>query len=133
MQVQLKTYPKNLEKIRDLLSHRKDEMGFECSTERKLAQKECKRKQARSKGIKKQSPVYRDQIEYLYQIGAIDCIKKYKEWKTSLRLIQKQKETKKRSKPKRASNIAKSIDEKQGTIVDTANEDSTTKLEHKQY
>ena len=30
----------NLEKIRELLSHRKEEMGFECSKERKLARKE---------------------------------------------------------------------------------------------
>ena len=47
--------------------------------------------------------------------------------------MQKQKETKKRSKPKRDSNIAKSIDEKQGTTMDIANETSTTKLERKQY
>ena len=67
----------------------------------------------------------------MYQIGAIDCIKEYKEWKTNLVLILKQKETKKRSKPKRASNIAKSIDEKQGKIVDTANETPKTKLECK--
>ena len=29
--------PENLEKIRELLSHRKDEIGFECSRERELA------------------------------------------------------------------------------------------------
>ena len=69
----------NLEKTKELLSHRKEEMGFECSRERKLARKERRRKQARSKGIKKQPPVYRDQTEYLYQIGAIDCIKEYKQ------------------------------------------------------
>ena len=70
-------------------------------------------------------------MEYLYQIGAIDCIKEYKEWKTSLGLIQKQKETKKRSKPKRANHIAKSLDEKQGKTLNTPNETSTTKLERK--
>ena len=43
-------------------------------------------------------------------------------------MIQKQKETKKRSKPKRASNIAKSIDEKQGKTLNTTNETPTTKL-----
>ena len=48
-------------------------------------------------------------------------------------MIQKQKENKKRSKPKRASNIAKSIDEKQGKTEEKANEKPTTKLEHKQY
>ena len=53
----------NLEKIRDLLSHRNDEMGFECSRERKLARKERRRKQARSKGSKKKPPIYRDQME----------------------------------------------------------------------
>ena len=79
----------NLEKIKELLSHRNDEMGFECSRERKLARKERRRKQASTKGIKIQPPVYKDQTEYLYQIGAIDCIKEYKEWKTSLGLIQK--------------------------------------------
>ena len=104
----------DLEKIRELLSHRTSEMGLECSRERRLARKERRRKQARSKGIKKQPPVYRDQTKYLYNIGAIDYIKEYKEWKKSLGLIQKQKENKKRSKPKRASNIAKYIDEKQG-------------------
>ena len=70
-------------------------MQIECSRERRLARKGRIRKQARSKGIKKQPPIYKDQIEYLYNIGAIDCIKEYKEWKTSLGLIQKQKENKK--------------------------------------
>ena len=71
-------------------------------------------------------------MEYLYQIGAIYCIKEYKkEWKTSLGLIQKQKENKQRSKPKRASNIAKAIHEKQGKFEDNANEKPTTKLERK--
>ena len=69
----------NLEKIKELLSHRKDEIGFECSRERKLARKERRRKQARSKRIKKQPLVYRDQTKYLYQIGTIDYIKEYKE------------------------------------------------------
>ena len=46
-------YQENLEKIRELLSHVNDEVGFECSQERKLARKEQRRKQARSKGIKK--------------------------------------------------------------------------------
>ena len=67
----------------------------------------------------------------MYQIGAIDCIKEYKEWKTSLGFIQKQNENKKRSKTKRACNIAKSINEKQGKIEDKAKEKPTTKLEHK--
>ena len=85
----------NLKKIKELLSHRKREFGIEYSRERKLVRKEQRIKQAQSKGIKKQPPVYRDQTEYLYQIGAVDCIKEYKDWKTSLGLIQKQKETKK--------------------------------------
>ena len=121
----------SLEKIRELLSHRNEKMGFECSLERKLARKERRRKQARSKGIRKQPPTYNNQTEYLYQIGAIDCVKEYKEWKTSLGLIQKQNENKKRSKPKRACNIAKSLDEKQGKHEDKINEKPTTKLEHK--
>ena len=69
----------------------------------------------------------------MHQIGAIDCIKEYKEWKTSLGLIQKQKETKKRTKPKKANQIAKSLDEKQGKTLDFANEPPTTKLECKHY
>ena len=67
----------------------------------------------------------------MYQIGAIDCVKEYKEWKTSLGLIQKQTENKKRSKPKRACNIAKSLDEKQGKQEDKTNKKPTTKLERK--
>ena len=70
-------------------------------------------------------------MEYLYQIGAIDCIKEYKEWKTSLGLIKKQKENKKRSKPKWASSIAKAKDEKQGKTEDMSNEKPATKLERK--
>ena len=50
----------NLEKVRELLSHRNEKMEFECSLERKLARKERRRRQARSKGIRKQPPVYRD-------------------------------------------------------------------------
>ena len=73
----------NLEKVRELLSHRNERMEFECSQERRLARKERRRKQARSKGIRKQPPVYKNQTEYLYQIGAINCVKEYKEWKTS--------------------------------------------------
>ena len=102
----------NLEKVRELLSHRNGHIQFECSLERELARRERRKKQARSKGIRKQPPVYKDQREYLYQIGAIDCVKEYKEWKTSLGLIQKQNENKKRSKPKRACNISRSLDKK---------------------
>ena len=36
----------NMEKIKDLLSHRKSEFEFECSRERKLARKERREKQA---------------------------------------------------------------------------------------
>ena len=141
MQVRLKTHlavtmnptvdQENLEKIRELLRHRNEKMEFECSLEKKLARKERRRRQARSKGIRKQPPVYKDQTEYLYQIGAIDCVKEYKKWKTSLGLIQKHNENKKRSKPKRACNIAKYIDEKQGKTEDKAKENPITKLELK--
>ena len=48
-------------------------------------------------------------------------------------MIQKQKETKKRSKQKRANHIAKSLDEKQGKTLNTTNEPPTTKLECKHY
>ena len=51
----------NLEKIKELLSHRKDKLGLECSRKRRLARKEQGKKQAWSKGIKNQPPVYRDQ------------------------------------------------------------------------
>ena len=84
-----------------LLSHRNDEMGLECSQERRLARRERRRKQTRSKGIRKQQPLYKDQTEYLYNIGAIDCIKEYKEWKTSLGLIQKLKGKQKEIKTKK--------------------------------
>ena len=69
----------------------------------------------------------------MYQIGAIDCVKEYKEWKTSLALIHKQNENKKRSKPKRACNIARNLDEKQGKQEHNINEKPTTKLERKHY
>ena len=36
--------PENLEKIKELLSHRKEEFGLECSRERKLARKERRKK-----------------------------------------------------------------------------------------
>ena len=36
----------NIEKINELLSHRKSELGIECSRERKLARKERREKQA---------------------------------------------------------------------------------------
>ena len=48
-------------------------------------------------------------------------------------MIQKQKETKKRSKPKREDQIAKSFDEKQGKNLNSENEPPITKLQCKHY
>ena len=41
-----------MDKIKELLSHKKREFGIDYSRERKLAQKKQRKKQARSKGIK---------------------------------------------------------------------------------
>ena len=60
-------------------------------------------------------------------------MKEHKAWKASLATIQKQNENKKRSKPKRAGNLAKALDEKQGKTLNSENEPHTTKLERKHY
>ena len=79
-------------------------------------------------GYKKQHPIYKNKNDF-HKIGATYCIKDYKEWKTTLGIIQKTNELKVRNKPKRDSNIARSLDEKQGENANQEKEILKTKLE----
>ena len=118
-----------LEKVRILLKHR-ETMAFQESKPKGRTREERRKRQARSKGIKRPPPMLKGKNDYLYMVGAVDCIKAYNEWKTSFGLIQELKESKQkpqRNKPKKARTIAKQRDEnKSGTPSER--QSTTTKI-----
>ena len=84
-----------LEKVRLLLQEREPieleftPLQFQCI--RREQRENRKRKQAKSKG-RKRMPEFSNQTEFLLHIGATDCIKAHKKWKTTINSIHTKNE-----------------------------------------
>lgn len=125
-----------LEKIRILLRHREPQAGE--NADETLKQKQARQKrQAKSKGVKNPPPEIKGKNKYLHMVGAIDCIKQYDDWKTTLGLIQSwtqpKPQPKQRTKPVKAWSLAQKMDEAKQAENETSQKPKMTKLERKAH
>ena len=122
-----------LEKVRLLLREREaielefTPPQFQCI--RREQRENRKQKQAKSKG-RKRMPEFSNQTEFLFHIGATDCIKAHKKWKTTINSIHTKNEqtnetttNSRRGKKKTARALALSISSR--TQKESASQEST--------
>ena len=126
-----------LDKIRILLRQREPQTK-ELETETIKRKRARRKRQAKSRGVKNPPPEIKGKNEYLHMVGAIDCIKQYNEWKTTLGLIQSCTEPqpnpkKPRQKPVKARSLARKLDEQKQKETDQPSKEKLTKVKRKAH
>ena len=72
----------HLQQVQELLCHRTADKLLH-TTQPTKSRENQRAKQAKSKGVKRPPPILKGKNNYLHFVGAIDCIKAYKNWKMS--------------------------------------------------